>query len=237
MTIQIPCRIMLRKTALLMCLLLLALSVAITPAQEGKRRNQMRMRQSEPNVLAPELYLEHLRLKITLVDLPGASDPRSNWEGNYQLYFVSEVEHEKALKELVKGRSERGAVAVDLSLSTFPNKILLAEGNFKKSGLATLRDRTFILEKIAFRSKVPDAERTKEARLLLSCNVKIYDAQLKQTIYRTRLWNAQAPLMEDAANPEKDVARTTMYSNFYLTKTGDVYESQWTREGESTSWH
>lgn len=196
----------------------------------------MRIRQSEPNVLAPELYLEQLRLKITLVDLPGASDPRSYWEGTYQLYFVSEAEHEKALRELVKGASKGGAVALDLSLSSFPKKTLLAEGSFKKSALASLKDRTFILERIAFRARVPDAERTKEARLLLSCNVKIYDAQLKQTIYRTRLWDAQAPLMEDAKNPERDVARTTVYSNFYVTKTGDVYESQWTREGESTSW-
>ncbi|HYO90600.1 MAG TPA: hypothetical protein VEQ40_03160, partial [Pyrinomonadaceae bacterium] len=78
--------------------------------------------------------------------------------------------------------------------------------------------------------------RTKEARLVLSCNVKIFDAQLKQTIYRTRLWDAQAPLMEDAKQPERDVARTTVYSNFYVAKNGDVYESQWTREGDSTSW-
>lgn len=237
MTIQNSCRIIARMTALLFCLLWLTPYTLSTTAQE-KRRNQMRMRQAEPNVLAPELYLEHLRLKLTLVDLPGASDPKSYWEGNYQLYFVSEVEHEKAIQELIKGRAAGGAaVAADLSLSTFPKKVLLAEGSFKKSGLATLKDRTFILDKIAFRAMVPDAERTKEARLILSCNVKIYDAQLKQTIYRTRLWNAQAPLMEDAANPEKDVARTTMYSNFYVTKTGDVYESQWTREGESTSWN
>lgn len=196
----------------------------------------MRMRRAEPNVLAPELYLEHLRLKITLIDLPGASDPKSYWEGTYQLYFVSEAEHEKSLRELVRGASKGGAVAVDLSLSGFPKKILLAEGSFKKSGLASLTDRTFILERIPFRSKVAEAERTKEARLLLSCNVKIFDAQLKQTIYRTRLWDAQAPLMEDASQPERDVARTTVYSNFYVTKTGDVYESQWTREGNSTSW-
>jgi hypothetical protein len=138
---------------------------------------------------------------------------------------------------MVRARSTKGAVvALDLNLSSFPKKILLAEGSFKKSGLVSLKDRTFLLERIAFRAKVPEAERTKEARLLLSCNVKIFDAQLKQTIYRTRMWDAQAPLMEDAQQPEKDVARTTVYSNFYVTKTGDVYESQWTREGESTSW-
>jgi hypothetical protein len=224
---------MVRRASLAFCLLLLVLSAAMS--QEG-RRNQMRMRQAEPNLLAPELYLEHLRLKITLIDLPGASDPKSYWEGTYQLYFVSEAEHEKSLMELVRGATKGRAVAVDLSLSTFPKKILLAEGSFKKSGLALLKDRTFLLERISFRSRVPEAERTKEARLLLSCNVKIFDAQLKQTIYRTRMWDAQAPLMEDANQPERDVARTTVYSNFYVTKTGDVYESQWTREGNSTSW-
>lgn len=228
-----PCGIVLREIALASCLILLVLTVGLS---QQARRNQMRVRQAEPNVLAPELYLEHLRLKITLIDLPGAPDPRSYWEGTYQLYFVSEAEHEKALREMVRSAPKGRGAAFDLNLSTFPKKILLAEGSFKKSGLASLRDRTFILERIAFRSRVPDAERTKEARLLLSCNVKIYDAQLKQTIYRTRLWDAQAPLMEDAGAPERDVARTTVYSNFYVTKTGDVYESQWTREGESTSW-
>lgn len=224
---------MLRRASLAFCLLLLLLTVA-TPQE--RRRNQMRVRQAEPNVLAPELYLEHLRLKITLIDLPGASDPKSYWEGTYQLYFVSEAEHEKALRELLKSAPKGRGAAFDLNLTTFPKKVLLAEGSFKKSGLASLKDRTFILERIAFRSRVPEAERTKEARLLLSCNVKIYDAQLKQTIYRTRLWDAQAPLMEDANEPERDVARTTVYSSFYVTKTGDVYESQWTREGNSTSW-
>lgn len=197
----------------------------------------MRRRQAEPNVLAPELYLNYLRLKITLIDLPGASDPRSAWEGTYQLYFVSEAEHEKALTEMVKSASTKGgAAAFDLSLSSFPKKILLAEGSFKQNWLTSLKDRTFIRDLIPFRSKVPDSERTKEARLLLSCNVKIFDARLKQTIYRTRMWDMQAPLMEDAQQPERDVARTTVYSNFYVTKTGDVYESQWTREGDSTSW-
>lgn len=233
MTRDNPYGITLRRASLAACLLLLTLTVGIP--QEG-RRNQMRMRQSEPNVLAPELYLEHLRLKMTLIDLPGASDPRSYWEGTYQLYFVSEAEHDKALAELLRGASKGRTAAFDLNLTSFPKKVLLAEGSFKKSGLASLKDRTFILERIPFRAKVAEAERTKEARLLLSCNVKIYDARLKQTIYRTRLWDAQAPLMEDATNPERDVARTTVYSNFYVAKTGDVYESQWTREGESTSW-
>ncbi len=195
----------------------------------------MRMRQAEPNVLAPELYLDHLRLKMTLLNLPGASDPKSYWEGSYQLYFVAEEEHEKALQELIKRAPPKGG-GFDIELSTFPKKTLLAEGNFKKSGLATLRDRTFILERIPFRSKVLEAERTKEARLLLSYTVKIYDARLKQTIYRTRLWNAQAPLMEDPIQPERDVVRTTVYANLYVTETGDVYESQWTREGGDTSW-
>ncbi|HEY0321942.1 MAG TPA: hypothetical protein VGC66_13365 [Pyrinomonadaceae bacterium] len=206
--------------------------------QEGKPRNQMRTRRAEPNVLAPELYMEHLKLKMTLVDLPGASDPKSYWEGTYQLYFVSEADHNRALEEAVKLASgpKGGAVGINLDLAQFPAKVLLAEGSFKKSGLASLKDRTFMLDRIAFRAKVPEAARTKEARLLLSCSVKIFDARLKQTIFRTRLWDAQAPMMQDAAQPERDVTRTTVYSNFYVTKTGDVYESQWTREGEDTSW-
>ncbi|MBD0369567.1 MAG: hypothetical protein ICV60_01835 [Pyrinomonadaceae bacterium] len=236
MMMHLPCRIVLRALAFWFCLLSLMLPATSLLAQEA-RRNQMRMRKAEPNVLAPELYLEHLKLKLTLIDLPGASDPRSYWEGTYQLYFVSEAEHEKVIMEMVRSASTKGgASAFDLSLSTFPKKILLAEGNFKQSGLAALKDRTFILEQIPFRSKIPESERTKEGRLLLSCNVKIFDARLKQNIYRTRMWDMQAPLMEAADQPERDVARTTVYSNFYVTKTGDVYESQWTREGDSTSW-
>lgn len=261
MMMHMPGRMMLRAVAIAFCLLSLMLHTTVfcdaatanaesiwasslsapavsEPGQEGKRRNQMRMRRAEPNVLAPDLYLDYLRLKMTLVDLPGAADSKSYWEGTYQLYFVSEAEHEKALQEAIRRVSPKGggAVGLNLDLSTFPKKILLAEGNFKKSGLAYLKDRTFILERIAFRARVPEAERTKEARILLSCSVKIFDARLKQTIFRTRLWDAQAALMEDANQPERDVARTTVYSNFYVTKTGDVYESQWTREGEDTSW-
>ena len=226
-----PGRVMLCASALLLSLL------TLTFAQQP-RRNTMRTRRSEPNVLAPELYLENLKLKMTLVDLPGAADPGSYWEGSYQLYFVSEAEHGKALEEAVKrARGPKGgAVALDLDVSDFPKKTLLAEGTFKKRGLSAFKDRIFVPAPIPFRSKIPDAERTKEARLLLSYSVKIFDARLKQTLYRTGLWNAQAPLMQDAAQPERDVARTTVYSSFYVTKTGDVYASQWTREGEDTSW-
>jgi hypothetical protein len=233
---HMPGGIRLRVLALAVCLCSL-MSIPPLLAQQG-RRNQMRIRKSEPNVLAPELYLDNLKLKLTLVDLPGAASPRSYWEGTYQLYFVSEAEHEKALHEAVKRASPKGGggVGLNIELSDFPKKTLLAEGSFKKGGLASLKDRTFVLERIAFRAKVPEAERTKEARLLLSCTVKIYDARLNQTIYRTRLWFAQAPLMEDASQPERDVTRTTVYANFYVTKTGDVYESQWTREGEDTTW-
>jgi hypothetical protein len=162
--IQMPARFMLRVVALGFCLLSLIFPSTVLLAQQGRPRNQMRRRQAEPNVLAPELYLEHLKLKMTLVDLPGALDPKSYWEGTYQLYFVPEAEHEKALSEAVKRASPKGggAVGLDIDLSTFPKKTLLAEGNFKRSGLASLKDRTFILERIAFRSKVPEAERKRK---------------------------------------------------------------------------
>lgn len=226
-----PSRNALRGSLLLVCLL------TVTFAQEANR-NKFRTRQSEPNVLAPELYLNNLKLKMTLIDLPGAADPKSYWEGSYELYFVSEAEHQKAFDEALKSVAQQKGrtVSFNLDASNFPKKTLLAEGTFKQSGLAALKDRTFVRDAIAFRSKVPDADRTKEARLLLSYTVKIFDARLKQTFYRTRMWDMQAPLMQDAAQPERDVARTTVYANFYVTKAGDVNESQWTREGESTSW-
>lgn len=211
----------------------------LTPAlAQERRRNQVSIRREEPDVLAPELYLDNLKLKITLIDLPGAADAGSYWEGTYRLYFVSEDDHRRALAEIVKRGAGPGGgvVAADVTLNSFPRKSLLAEGSFKKSGLATLKERTFIVEHIPFRSKVPAAARTKEARLLLSYSVKIFDARLKETLYATRIWNAQAPLMEDAAQSGHYVTRTTVYANFYVSETGDVYESQWTREGEDTKW-
>jgi len=48
----------------------------------------------------------------------------------------------------------------------FPGKILLAEGHTKKTDLGTLKERTVTLTGVAFKQKIPDAQRTKFSYLM-----------------------------------------------------------------------
>ena len=103
------------------------------PAPKPKFRAHRRI---EPNMLAPELYEDKLQKKFTLVDLPGARDTRSTWEGSYQLYFISEAEFEKVSQEVIRRQQEkepeRKTFGWNPEPADFTGKILLAEGAISK---------------------------------------------------------------------------------------------------------
>ncbi|MDQ3908327.1 MAG: hypothetical protein M3268_08270, partial [Acidobacteriota bacterium] len=166
-------------------------TVATTPAQtRAPRMKFTNHRRVEANTLAPELYSDKLAIKLMLVDLPGAADPRSTWEGTYKLYFVSEASMRKAEEEVLRKSGPGGARAGswDQSLAEFPEKILLAEGSISKKSLATPQQRVHLQENVAFRDKVPPELRTKAAKLFITYSVKVYDAKLKTPVYHSGLF-------------------------------------------------
>jgi len=84
----------------LMLLIILSMIPLGTPsriscAQDGKPKGTV-FRKLEPNLYSPQLYAEKLKIKFSLVDLPGSKDARSTWEVSYRLYFISEAEHVKS---------------------------------------------------------------------------------------------------------------------------------------------
>lgn len=207
-------------------LLTLALAVGAfkvddTSGQKPARRT--RIIRFEPNVHAPDLYADKLTMQFMLVNLPGAGMKGTSWRGEYKFYFIPEAEFEKTKK--------KGVQAED-----FNNKTLLAEGAFEKDGLATPLSRTFA-RSIAFKARIPDGERTKFAKLLTVYSVKIYDAKLKTTVYKSGIWFAH-PFDPDDLSPDsqKAIARKTVYTNFFVTPDGDLYTSQWRHEINDTSW-
>jgi beta-lactamase regulating signal transducer with metallopeptidase domain len=206
--------------------------------QDPKVQSRMRMGpRTEPNTLAPELYSDKLTLQFMLVNLPGAADAASYWEGSYQLYFVSEAEEKRVLDAKYKELAPNGgSVAFDTSPSDFREKILLGEGKFKKAGLATLQDRIVRVDNIAFRERVPDAQRTKRGRLMTVYSVRVYDARLKAPVYHSGEWMARVFAEDGAGGGEKLVPRTVVYANFLVTPKGDMSVSQWARDSKDTDW-
>lgn len=198
----------------------------ITMAQEGSAKATV-VRRLEPNLYAPGLYADNLKIKVTLVNLPGAGDPQSYWECSYQLYFISEAEFQNAVKQLPPGR-------YDLRPDQFPNKVLLAKGAFKKEGLSALQDRTYVQSDVAFKSRVPDKDRTKFARLMTSYSVKIFDARLKSPVYRSGVFLTHP--FDDTGGAAKTAPRETIYLNFFVSPEGELFYSQWPRETTGTSW-
>lgn len=180
----------------------------------------------ENNVYAPDLYAKELDFRATLVDLPGANNAKSFWELSYQLYFIPENKYYEALESMPSG-------AANPSPEQFPGRILLAEAHEKKTKLATLKDRTRVDTKLAFKDKVPDAARTKFARIMTSYAIKIFDAELNTTVYRTGIFLAKP--YEDAANAAP-AARQTIYLNFMLSPQGVLSRSQAPRKPDETTW-
>src|SRR5690242_11304825 len=118
---------------ILSCLLL---STAWPVGGVGQRKMRIDRRTIRPNLIAPDLYSDKLSLKITLMNLPGATNSASYWEVEFKVFFVSEEDFEKSMKELNKTGKGR-----DLRPEYFPGRILLATGKFNKQKLDTLQER------------------------------------------------------------------------------------------------
>jgi hypothetical protein len=208
----------------------------LPPRQDPSAKNRIRrLPRVEPNTPAPELYSDKLALQLMLVNLPGASDAASYWEGSYQLFFVSEAEERRVVEEKYRQLAPKGGpVAVDIQPSEYKEKILLAEGKFKQAGLATLHDRTFRAENVAFKARVPEALRTKGGHLLTVYSVRIFDARLKMTLYKAGQWMAR--VFDEDVGGEKPSERAIVYANFFVSLQGDVFTSQWARDNTKTDW-
>jgi hypothetical protein len=175
----------------------------------------------EVNVHAPNLYADKLDFVATLVDLPGAQNKQSYWELSYQLYFVPEEKYFEAVRRLPRGASNP-------TPEQFPGRILLAEGHRKKTRTDTPQERTIKLTGVPFKQKVPDAQRTKFAVLMTSYSVKIFDAQLNTTVYRSGIFLTE-PFAADPRDQNREIARNTIYLNFGVNPDGTLNRSQTAR--------
>ena len=199
-------------------------SFALHRAQRGHSGFKVR----EPNLYAPHVYADNLEFIATLVDLPGARKKQSYWELSYELYFVPEDKYYEAVARLPRGPSNP-------TLEQFPGRVLLLEGHKKTRRLDTLKERTIHLTGVSFKQRVPDAQRTKFARLMTHFSVKVFDAELKTTVYRSGLFFAD-PYEDHPQDPNQAIARQKIYLNFMVTPDGYLNLSQLAREAGSTKW-
>ena len=193
-------------------------------AQRGRTGFTVR----EPNLYAPHLYAENLEVIATLVDLPGAKKKQSYWEISYELYFVPEDKYYESIKRLPKGPSNP-------TPDQFSGKVLLLEGHKKLKRLDTLKERTIHLTGVAFKERVPDTQRTKFAYLMTHFSVKIFDAELKTTVYRSGIFLTE-PYEDHPQDPSQAIARKKIYLSFMLTPEGYLNRSHLARDPDSTKW-
>jgi hypothetical protein len=182
---------------------------------------QRAFRVREVNVYAPDVYADHLDFKAILMDLPGARNKRSYWELSCQLYFISEERFDEVIRRLLKGPA-------NLTPEQFPGRILLAESHKKIRHLGTLKERTINLTRVPFKRRVPDTERTKFARLMTHFSVRIFDAELNTTIYKSGIFLTE-PYEENPQDQNQAIARKTIYLSFRVTPEGSLNYSQLAR--------
>ncbi len=213
----------LKTTAILLTIIAIA-STQPTLAHGQKPMRPTRTIQFEPNVHSPELYADDLTMQFMLVNLPGAGNQGTSWSGEYQLYFIPEAEFEKNRKS-------------DPRAKDFANTILLAEGTFKESGLATPQSRTVLRRSIAYKSRIPDGQRTKFAKLLTVYSVKIHDAKLNTTLYKSGIWIGHTfDSDERFSESGKTLPRRIVYANFFVAPDGGLAISQWRHEANNPNW-
>jgi len=192
----------------------LQLSILFTfllpPAMAQKARGGFKVR--EPNLYAPHLYADNLNFEAALLNLPGVGNKQSYWELSYQIFFVPEDKYYEALKRAPKGPSNP-------TPEEFPGRILLAKGHRVKMRVS----RTITLHGVPFKQKIPDAQRTKFAHLLTAYSVKIFDAQLKTTVYYSGIFLTE-PYEQDET--DQAIARKTIYLNFGVNRDGTLNRSQ-----------
>jgi hypothetical protein len=213
------------KAALLLCMAT-ALHSFLSATPVLRQTPNTRVKEIEPDVHAPNLYSDSLKLKMTLINLPGAAEAGSSWEVSYQVFFVPEAK----VREMLKGRPSGGW---NPTPADFPGRILLGEGKLRRTSLRALSDRTYLSADIPLKARVRDKDRTKFATILTSYSVKIFDAGLKSSIYRSGTFVTR-PFADDPGGGA--TARTLLYANFYVSPQGRLFYSQWPRNSESTTW-
>lgn len=211
-------------------LLLLLLAVASVMAQAPEQRAKISRRSITPNRPAPELYVDKLALKCTLINLPGANDPSSSWQLEYKVYFVAEQDFERIMRQLNKEGK-----AGDLRPENFPTKILLTEGTLNKRKLSTLPERTVWRQAIDFKNKIPAEQQTAFASVMSFYSVKIYDAKLKKNVYGSDVF-VVPPFDTNTNDRENFTPNTTLYLNFYVADDGALYRSNRKGASETTQW-
>lgn len=189
-------------------------------AQEGRKTSVSSVAR---NNYSPNLYTEKLNLRITLVDLPGAKIPASNWQSSYEVYFVSEANFDNTFEKI--GRREP-------TPQDFSKKILLASGNFNKKQLQEISQRIIEKKAISFKTKIPDDSKTEFAKIITFFTVKIYDAKLKKNIYKTGLF-ISPPFVPNGSKKEP---LRDMFMNFFVTNEGKLYTSNLERNETDTTW-
>ena len=177
----------------------------------------------EPNLYAPDLYADRVDFIATLTDLPGAKQKESYWELSYQLYFIPEETYYQTIRQLRRGGSNP-------TPEQFAGRILLAEGHKKKTSLGSLNERTLTLTGVAFKQKVPDVQRTKFALLMTHYSVRIFDAELNTTVYRSGIFLTE-PYETNREDPNQVIPRKTLYLNFGVNRDGTLNGSQLPRKG------
>jgi hypothetical protein len=182
----------------------------------------------EANLYAPNLYADNIDFVATLVDLPGARKTQSYWELSYQLYFIPEDKYYETVRSLPRGGSNP-------TPEQFSGRILLAEGHTKRTRLDTLKERTLILNRVALKQKVPDAQRTKFAVLMTGYSVKIFDAELNTTAYHSGIFLTE-PYEANPPQQKEAIARQRIYLNFMVNPDGTLNRSQTARTTSDTTW-
>lgn len=176
------------------------------------------IRTRQPNLYAPHVYADKIDFLAKLENLPGAQKKQSYWELSYQLYFLPEAKYYEALGRFPKG-------GYDPTPEEFSGKILLASRRQKKARLGTPEERTMVLTGIDFKSKVPNAQQTMFGFLVTVWAVKIFDAELKTTIYESGMFLAEAS-EPDPQDQKQAIPRKTVYLTFNVTPKGTLNYSQ-----------
>ena len=180
----------------------------------------------ELNVHAPELYSEHLNFESTLVRLPGAQKKQSRWELSFQLFFIPEDKYHEALKRLPRSGNPPPEF--------FQGRILLAQGHKKITRLSTIEERTITLNGVPFKQRIPDRERKKFGVLMTAFAVKIFDAELKTSVYQSGIFLTDP--FEANPNDQKQVMpRKTIYLNFGVNPNGTLDYSQLARTNKGAT--
>lgn len=217
------------RVGTLTSLFMILLSLAAFSGQSQGQQTRIDPRTITPNHPAPELYSDKLSLKITLMNLPGATRAESYWQAEYKVYFVAEADFERIVRQLRKEGHR------DIKPEYFPNKTLLAEGNLSKHKLTTLQERTFVRDGIEFKRKIPTEQQTSFSSILSFYSVKIYDGELKKSIYHSDVFIVP-PFDDDSSDRSTFLPRSHIYLNFYVASEGSLNTSNRKSASETTDW-